>query len=507
MRKSNLYLSLLATLALVLATACSKDYLELNPKGTKLESNYYQTEDEVFQGLVAAYDPLQWGATTGKWTMLMGLMNAASDDCYAGGSNASDQPAWVATDNFTLSPTLGPQLGLWDKGYTGIYRANLVLEKTAVAPAAVSVAFKARTVAEAKFLRGYYYFDLVRLFGNIPLITKVLTPSEIYTQKQTTPQAVYAQIESDLRAAIAEPQLPESTQSSEAGRVTKPAVRALLAKVLLYENDMAKMGEAASLFGDVINSGYYNLEPKFADVFKPSNKFGPESVFEIQYSSNQAGGWESFTNGTEGNLDVIFCGMRDFVGSVYSLGYGFTPVTETLAADMKADPRFAATIIDGAKLKAAGASYSAGYQNTDFFCQKYAPQAVYKATLGEQAVNWGYNYKVIRLADVYLMAAEALVRGGGDEILARTYLNKVRNRVGLPSYGGAGGSVLLDAIYSERRFELATEGHRFFDLVRTGKASTVLASQGYNDTRNRLLPIPQLEIDQAHGALVQNAGY
>ena len=173
------------TLFLIFTTqSCKKDFLELNPKGIKLESNYYQTQGEIFEGMVAAYDPLTWGGSTNLWTMDLGLLNTASDDCYAGGSDASDQPNWVAYDAFALTPNLGPQRGLWNKYYTGIYRANLVLEKIDGVQS-IDPTFKARAIAEMKFLRAYYYFDLVRFFGNIPLITKTLSADEIYKQRQS----------------------------------------------------------------------------------------------------------------------------------------------------------------------------------------------------------------------------------------------------------------------------------------------------------------------------------
>ncbi len=151
-------------LTLVLVAGCQKSFLELEPRGTQLETNFYQNEDDLYQALIATYDVLQWGGTNG-WTMKLGLLNAASDDCFAGGSDASDQPSWVAYDNFTLDPFLGPQSGLWAKGYSGIYRANLLLEKLEEVEE-ITPEFKARTAAEAKFLRAFFYFDLVRFFEN-----------------------------------------------------------------------------------------------------------------------------------------------------------------------------------------------------------------------------------------------------------------------------------------------------------------------------------------------------
>src|SRR5690606_38808867 len=203
------------------------DFLELEPRGTQLEENFYRNQDELFQGLVAVYDVLQWG-TSGGYTMKMPLLTAASDEAHAGGSDASDQPSWVAWDSFTLDPYLGPQAGLWQKNYTGVYRANLLLEKIGEVEG-LDEAFKTRIIAEAKALRAYFYFDLIRFFGNIPLITGPIPTEELYSQPQATPAAVYEQIERDLNEA--RPGLPDKTNFtmdvSEKGRLTRSAATAL----------------------------------------------------------------------------------------------------------------------------------------------------------------------------------------------------------------------------------------------------------------------------------------
>lgn len=503
--KKKIYIPILiASVALVIGS-CTKSFLELTPKGTALENNYYQNEDELMQGLVAVYDVLQWNGTNNNWSMKIGLLNAASDDCYAGGSNASDQPQWVAYDNFTMDAFIGPQYGLWKKGFAGIYRANLLLDKIE-GVTDLDETFKNRAIAEAKFLRAYFYFDLVTFFKNVPLITGPLGADAIYEQKQANAADVYALIEQDLTDAIGAFELPESVSGAELGRITKSAARALMGKVILYQNDEARMSEAAGYFEDVINSGQYALEPDYGDIFTKSHEFGIESVFEISYSASQRGGWESFINATEGNYNVQFFGIRDFVGNDFAAGYGFCPITESLADFMKNDPRFVHTIIDGNLVKSQGGSYSLCYQNTDYFIRKYAPIAGEKAPDGEPALNWSNNTREIRYADVLLLAAECIVRGGGSASTAQGYLNQVRSRVGLSAVT-ASGSALLDAIYNERRMELATEGHRFLDLVRTGKASEVLGDVGFQAGKHELLPIPQLEIDITNGNLEQNPGY
>ena len=169
---------------------------------------------------------------------------------------------------------------------------------------------------------------------------------------------------------------------------------------------------------------------------------------------------------------------------------------------MKGDPRYQYTIVNIDSMKTAGlCTYEKGYQNTGYFVAKFAPLKEFYSTIGgDPVLNYPNDVMEIRLADTYLMEAEALVRGGGDMGKAQDYLDRVRARVGLPSVPAT-----LDNIYLERRLELATEGHRWFDLVRTGKAATALASKGFKPNKNEILPIPLAELTNTK--LVQNPGY
>lgn len=491
--------------------SCKREFIEEPIIGADLAINFYQTEEDFFQALVATYDVLQWGGTKGRWTMKVGLLNAASDDCFAGGSNSTDQPSWVAYDQFTLDPFLGPQEGLWAKYFAGLYRANLLLERIEKVEG-LSADFKARVVAEAKFLRAFFYFDLMRFFKNVPLFTSELTPDDALNVSQADPADVWAQIEQDLQDAINTFELPETVTPDQLGRITKGAANALLGKVIMFQNDDSRMAEAAGYLEDVINTDLYDLEPEYGDIFLNEKEFGMESVFEIQHSDNRpgdfGGGFASgpTVTGTEGNFDVQFFGMRDFAGDTYAPGWGFCPITLDLVDFMTGDPRFEHTIINGSQLKQQGADYTPGFQNTDYFIKKYAPLKELEANDGVIALSWSNNVREIRYADVLLLAAEALVRGGGDLGTARGYVNKVRQRVGLqPFPGSVSGEQLLTLIARERRLELATEGHRFFDLVRTNKAAETL--EGFQTGVHEILPIFQTEIDLAEGRLEQNPGY
>lgn len=499
----NIFKFALLSVVFCIPFGCKKEFLDVKPVARELEINYYRNEAQAFEALVSVYDALQWN-DQGGFTMFRLLLNVASDECLAGGSDASDQPSWVAWDQFKTNPSLGPQVGFWRKNYKGIYRANLFLEKiNQIADA--SPEFKARTSAEAKFLRAKFYLDLVQLFGRVPLITKTLNPSEYYTIKQETPEVVFNQIEKDLLEAIPNLPLANTLPAQELGRVTKGAAQALLARGYLYMNMQDKMDDVATLCEDIINSNAYDLEKNYGDIFKTSGEFGAESVFEIAYSENSRSDWGSFGSGWgEGNVSVQFVGMRDFSGAKFAPGWGFCPVSKSLADALRGDPRFVHTIIEADTMK--GATYSKGYQNTGFFIRKYAPLIENKSKDGEPALNWGNNIREIRYADVLLMAAEGLARSSGNMTIAQNYVNRVRARVGLNPITSSGNLLLLD-IYKERQLELATEGHRFFDLIRTDQASSILGTFGFIKGTHEHLPIPQNEIDASQGALKQNNGY
>ncbi|MEI6575330.1 MAG: RagB/SusD family nutrient uptake outer membrane protein [Bacteroidota bacterium] len=496
MKKINIHLGL-TLIAVLLLNSCSKSFLEVDPIGTALETNYYKNPQEALNGLVACYDPL--GLALGKsYAPRVGLLNAASDDCFAGGGSSTDRIEWVAWDNYTIDAATGPQIDLWGRNYTGIYRSNLLLTKINGVPG-LSDELKARYTAECKFLRAYFYFDLVRLFKNVPLFTKPLEPSEFFTATQAKPEDVWAQIEKDLNEAITD--LPQSVIVDENGRATKMAAKALLGKVILTQNNESRMQEAADLFESVNTATEYHLLADYGMVFRADNKFNAESIFEVVHTAQGLNGWELWPN-VEGNIYTQMCGPRAYTGITYVAGWGFTPVTMDLVNLMKNDPRYKYTIVNVDSLKTAGvANYEKGFQNTGYFVAKFAPlQEFYSSIGGDPMLNYPNNDIEIRLADTYLLESEALVRAGGDITKAQYYLDQVRARVGLPSIPAT-----LDNIYKERRLELATEGHRWFDLVRTGKAATVLAADGFTTGKNEILPIPLTELNNTK--LKQNPNY
>jgi hypothetical protein len=514
MKKNYLRYTAVFLLGLGIVYSCKKSYLNTTPSGRFLETNYYTNADEAFAGLVSAYDPLvtETGGLDNTYTDSRGPLNAASDDCYAGGGGPTDTPDWQLWNDYQLTSGEGPQQGYWAIDYLGVSRANTIISvlNTITVPG-LAASDKSRYIAEGLFLRAHYYFDLERLFKNIPLITQPLAPADIYNQVQAAPSAVYAQIEADLTAAI--PNLPVTVVASEDGRATQGAAVALLGKVYLYEQKYtqaaAELAKVNGTPGGVTPVYGYQLQSNFGAIFSPDNKFNSESIFELNFSPNQAYTWNNWDT-FKGDVYVQMVGPRSYSDAIYAGGWGFNPVTTQLVAafqhpyyapDGPADPRYGYTIYDmDSLIKVNGQTYTPSYENTGYFVQKFAPLTKYKASQGQVELNYPNDYIEIRLADTYLMEAEALVQGGGDLTRAAALINAVRARVGL-----APVTATMANIKAERQLELATEGHRWYDLVRWGDAATALAFKGFKAPTNNVLPIPLTDL--ANTKLVQNPGY
>ena len=330
-----------------------------------------------------------------------------------------------------------------------------------------------------------------------------ISTDEIYNATQVSPETIYAQVEKDLAEAI--PNLPLTVPaSSEGGRATQGTAKALLGKVLLYQK---KWSAAAQQFAEVNGtpggtSKYgYKLLTNFPDIFKPTNKFNSESILEIVKTTQANSDWGNWGN-FEGNVAVTMFGPRGYSGPIYVSGWSFNPFLTSFVDIMKKDPRYPFTVSNIDSLEKAGkATYEKGYMNSGYFIEKYAPKVEYRSTGGGVTeLNWPNDYIEIRLADTYLMEAEALLQGGGDAARAAALLNAVRARVKLNPIAAT-----LDNIYLERRLELASEGHRWYDLVRTGKAAAALSSRGFVTGKHEILPIPLTELNNTK--LVQNPGY
>jgi len=485
-----------------LTGACSEDFVSIDPKGSFLSTSYYNNEQQATAALVGVYDPIR--KNTSGFENLVAMLNAGSDDFYAGGGGASDGMGIQNFSTHSLTSLIIPG-SFWNDHYQGVYRANVLLSK--MSGVKMSDALKVRFTAESKALRGLYYFNLVRLFKNVPLILEPLTTADMLAVEQATPEAVYAQIEKDLLEAI--PALPPAVDAAtESGRLTRGAAQALLGKVYLFEG---KKAEAAAILAEVNGTPgapnqYGNkLLNNFSDLWVTTNKFNAESLIEVSHTSAGNSDWGFWGQGRdEGNSLNVMVGPRGYSRPANSTapdlpsGWSFSIPTQKLYDAMKDDPRFAATILDVKALKAAGkADYIGGYQDTGYFLNKFLPrQSDVRTGGGAAELNYKQNSYIIRLADTYLMEAEAL----GSGARAQALLDAVRARVGL-----APVPVTLAAIKNERRLELAGEGHRFFDLVRWGDAATVLADRGFTAGTDEIFPIPFVELTGTK--LKQNPNY
>ncbi|SHJ53360.1 Starch-binding associating with outer membrane [Reichenbachiella agariperforans] len=489
--------------SLLIVSSCSDSFIEVEPRGTELEDNYYRNAEEALAGLVAVYDQVG-GMSNGLINKFIAT-NSASDDHYAGGGSANDVTGIQVWSNYTLDPATGPQGDLWNRGYSGIFRANSILGH--LPDVDMDDNLRARYVAEAKFLRAYFYFDLVRFFENIPLIISS-DLGDFKNIPQVDPSEVYTQVIEDLIAAI--PDLPATVPvATEGGRATEGAARALLGKVYLWQEDFAK---AAEQFAEVngtpggTSQFGYSLLPNFGDLWIFSNKHHSESIFSVNHTSEgQWGDWGCIAC-AEGNWLNIMINPRGYTAidasaPDYVSGWSFNPVTPSLEAAMTGDPRYSETIADLQTMEDNGlVTYEKGYQNTGFFIEKFTSRQENVATGGNMEGNFEQNLYDIRLADTYLLEAEALVRDGSNTARAQALLDAVRARVGLASTPAT-----FETIKAERRLELAGEGHRWFDLVRWGDAATVLASRGFVAGKHEILPIPLFETQDT--AIEQNLEY
>ncbi|MBP6460772.1 MAG: RagB/SusD family nutrient uptake outer membrane protein, partial [Crocinitomicaceae bacterium] len=342
--------------------------------------------------------------------------------------------------------------------------------------------------AEARAARAWAYFEIRRVYRDIPLFTKKSTTvSDAFIAKSTVAQ-VDAFIETELKEAAAA--LPLTWPSDYLGRATKGFANALLAKLYLYQG---KYADAYTKSTEVINSGQYSLLSDFKKVFSKEGNNSTESVFEIQFLCRDISDVDKYNS--------MYYGQQGFRGSgSWDLGWGFNAPTQNLIDFFANDPRKEATILVSGQNDGYGLTVPSVNDTSGLWNKKAYTDPADRKSIGVLYNRW-YNIKVIRYADVLLMAAEAAIQTG-NTASAANYINQIRNRVGLSSISAPS----LSDLKTERRAELAMENERFYDLVRWGDASSVLGSLGYT-AKNALYPIPQDAIDQSGGKLLQNPNY
>ncbi|MBS0029143.1 RagB/SusD family nutrient uptake outer membrane protein [Chitinophaga sp. 22321] len=505
-------------------SSCSKSFLETLPVDTITEEDFYKTPADAYQALVSAYSVLNWDG----YGNIALTSEIASDDCFGGGGNADG--GWNNWDKGIKLTDLNS--AAWTKYFTGIYRANVFLQKVDKVDFKGDDATKKRYIAEAHFLRAYFYFDLVRMFGNVPLLSKPLEPGN-YNMPQATPDSIYHLIASDLKQAAADlPATPfSSIPSREYGRVTKWAAEALLGRVFLYytgyynKTDIAGVVSAADAIAavdDVINNSGHGLVPKYQNLFRASaestaayaGQNNQEGVFTIQYTYLGLGD-QSQNNG---NRMQVMIGIRAQVIPPYYKGWGAATVNESLyRAYAPGDTRKSASIIsisDEGLTSTYQVSDQAMY--TGFFCKKYTPLKDKNADDLGGSFQWDNfdNYVVIRFADVLLMGAELNLTANAGK--AQGYIDRVRDR----AFGDQLHRITLSTkaqIMEERRLELSLEGQRYWDLLRQGMTTAKKAidnssaqpifNVNFRAETNGLFAIPETQINLSNGTLKQNTGW
>lgn len=482
----NIFYAFAILLGLV---ACSDDFVEREPVYSIGSENYFNSETDYYNALVGAYDLLQ-----STYVNVM-LGEIASNNTLCGGESATDVIGFQQIDDMTHTPVNSNLKNVWDWMFAGVNRANYILEfqdKT-------NFEGKEIIIAETRFLRAYYYFELVKWFGPVPLKETRFELGDENSIPRSSVSQVYALIETDLQYAVNNLEYT----APQVGRVTKGAAQALLGKAYLYQD---KFSDAANVLDNLIQFGPYDLVDDYNTIFENAGENGIESVFEIQYSDAEGAGFGCLQC-SEGNVAVGFNGIRNYSGPVFDSGFSFNVPTQDVVDEFEAgDLRKEVAILDiEAWANATGATYGTGYEHTGYFNRKYIARQGDLNT-GDQNLTNPNNYRAIRFADVLLMAAEAFNRGGIDDTKAQLYLNRVRERAfGDTSHNvSLTGTALTDAIYHERRVELVGEGHHFFDLVRTGRGNQI---PGFTPNKNELFPIPIEEIQFSNGNWQQNPGY
>ena len=489
----NIYIQKIGVLilgsSLIVLPACKKDFLDADPQAQQPAITFWQSQDDATKAVNSIYANLRsWENTA---FAPIAVESVGSDETEKG-SSPNDASFFNNYDNFTVTSTDGQLGGFWTGQYQNINLCNQVLDN--IPNINMDANLKGRYLAEAKFVRAYSYFRLVRAFGDVPLRLNVPKDATEFNIPRTPKAEVYAAIEKDLDEAAAT--LPQSYGPADIGRATKGAALALHAKVAMYQQ---KWDQVLALTNNVMTLGY-DLYPNFEQSFRTNHENNIESVFEIQ--SEVLTGNSAASNSQYSQVQ----GVRGSTGG----GWGFNVPTAELAAAFEAgDPRRDATIIFRGETTPEGDAIPSGGDNPMYNQKSYVPFSLFVSGFNEGAQQ---NVRVIRFADVLLMNAEA-ANETGNSGLALTSLNRVRararggNAAVLPDITVTDKEGLRNAIWKERQVELAMEFDRYFDVIRQGRAAAVFGPKGWKAGKNEVWPVPQTEIDLSAGVLTQNPGY
>lgn len=495
---------------LVMLNSCTK-ILDTQRQGS------YSEEDYPFPGGSGPYDQYIFGAyndlrayNVHVYAYVMAV-SIRSDDADKGSTPSDGGASAQQMDNFPVLPNNGFLNELWIGNYGLINKCNNTLFQISSNPNIIaSDEIKIQTSAEARFLRAYGYFNLVRFFGNVPLIDTLFQNPAAQNNVQQTPEAqMYNFIENELNFAASN--LPLTWDSRFVGRATRGAALGLLAKVYITQGKWAQAQNASSA---VISSGQYDLSTPYNLIFSEDGENSKESVFEVQATA---------TASIPGAQGVQYSNVQGVRGAgEWDYGWGFNVPSQRLVDAYEAgDPRRARTILFASTattpgITINGATTPIGLPNPRYN-HKVHPSTSWVNQIGRRTAFW-MNIRLLRYADVVLMFAESSNEIGGvaNITAARNALNSVRARARagnasiLPDITTTDQALLRLAIRQERRIELAMEHDRFFDIVRWGISGQVMIDAGkpnFNAARDRILPIPQVQIDLSGGVLKQNPGY
>jgi hypothetical protein len=540
----NILYKIFSILFISFAALSCNDFLDEEPLGRITEGGFFNDEVNAISAVNACYSPLTWGQN--GLTLPLGFAHSyefwigdvITDDAVKG-STSGDLQDVTALEEWTSTANNANIATFWYNPYAGIYRTNIVINN--IEDGTINQALKDRLMGEAKFMRAYYYFFLVKMFGGVPLFETPITPDQIKEKNFTRASIgeVYELINRDLNDAIA--LLPEKSSyaSVDMGRATRGAARAYLARAYMYQ--LGTVNTLDITWDDVYNqtnaiiaSGEYALTPNYATIFEMEGENNVESIFEIQAIESAQTGWQSGAGNFETRVQNPFG----------TWGWGFNNPTQSLYDAFEVnDPRRENTIFsEGDRAHGIEIDVNAGGRSATGFLHRKV--ILEPDLLPADGANSPQNVRKFRYADILLMQAEAEVnRTGGSVGEAQRLLNLVRERArnstfpkGYTSTNPSGydetqftnnladvtatGQALLEAIWNERRVEFGMESLRFWDLVRTGRFLDAIEDLYGSDVRARaqsrsltdgsvnpvpLLPVPA--VDVAAWGVTQNKGY
>ncbi|MEP7256003.1 MAG: RagB/SusD family nutrient uptake outer membrane protein [Ferruginibacter sp.] len=478
----NKFTASLLAICLFFIAGCSKSFLDVAPIGQQTSATFFANATDATAAVTSCYGHLN------EWRVAgfahLAVTSITSDDAEKG-SVPGDAGFLNDFDNFTFTATQFEIDDYWTGQYAGVNLCNQCIDN--IPAISMDASLQARLVAEAKFIRAYHYFNLVRAFGGVPKVDHVPVTADELNPVRAAAADIYTLIESDLNAAVSV--LPASYPAAEIGRASKGAAMGMLAKVKMYEK---KWAEVLALTDQVIALPYALM----SDYYK---------MFRVAYENNSESLFETEAN-TFANDCGTYCQYSE-VQWVRPVGWGFNvPTSDLVNAYEPGDLRKAATIIFSGETTQDGDVIPLNSPNPRYNKKIYVPSYV------PNACGYGYgrdqNRRILRLGEIYLIRAEA-ANELNDTAKAKASLNIIRNRAGLPSINALSQANLRTKVWNERRVELAMEEDRFFDLVRQGRAGQVLRAQGkqFVDGKNEVFPIPDRQITLSGNKLTQNPNY